>query len=225
MPTMKELAIARILAAKGFLLDYDGLLVDTEAIYFQTWCDILNEEGRHLCSMFHQGRHESEVYALVKEYVSAEFTSFGEVSAHREEAFSKIVEKDGINLMPGWATLFPQLECRGAVFVVSNSATEDVLRGLKKLGIAARVSGVFGYGTSVRPKPDPFLYNWAVRESNLPPSTLVAFEDSPSGLLAADSAGVFAICISEAEESATFSVQKNIAYFRSATEIIDVLHK
>jgi len=223
MSELKETAIARLRRARGFLLDYDGLLVDTESIYFQTWSSILDEEGRRMCAAYHHGRHESEVYTFVKDHIARELSSLQDVSAYREKAFHTIVERDGIRLMPGWLPLVSKMVGRGVVFVVSNSIREDVLWGLKRLGIDGLLTGVVGFGDGAKRKPDPFLYNLAVRASGVPTAELIAFEDSPSGLVAAQAADVYAICVSDTKEAAVFSKERTIPCFGSALEILDLM--
>jgi len=221
MSDPRSLAISKLGSAKAILLDYDGLLVDTESVYLRTWGEVLDAEGRRLCAGYHCGRHQSEVFEVVRAHVLPPFSGLDEVSAYRQRAFRRIINTEGICLMPGWADLLPVLLARCPVYVVSNSSSDDVEWGLGQAGFDGGLSGIFGYLPGAKRKPDPFLYDCARRQLGIDAADLVAFEDSTAGLLAAQAAGIPVICISQDDEAVEFAARRQIAHFESARAVLE----
>jgi len=83
-----------------FLLDYDGLIVDSEKLYFETWCQVLTDEGQKICHQYHEGKHESEVYEKVKLYLKRSM-SLEEVSKYRKSMFDELVAQGQLKLIDG----------------------------------------------------------------------------------------------------------------------------
>lgn len=125
--------------------------------------------------------------------------------------------------MPGWLSLLAFLQPLVPLFVVSNSAINDVVWGLKRVGIYDSMRGIIGYSSGAKRKPDPFLYNEAVRQIEMAKSELIAFEDSHSGLLAAQAAGIYVVCVSNAIETPLIMNDCEIPCFRSAFEILEMM--
>ena len=216
-------ALLNILKANGLLLDYDGLLVDTESLYLATWCMVLDKEGQNICASSHRGRHESEVFELVKNHINPmlKLRSLEQVSLYRKVMFHQLATKSGFVPMAGWLTFLVRFFEVKRMFVVSNSTLDAVNWGLETAGVKQYFNGVIGFDGCGLRKPDPYLYNQAVQLLAIPRPEIVAFEDSEAGLLAARAAGIYAICVSDNEGTWDFCSRMSIPFFRSAVELLD----
>src|SRR4030043_360372 len=108
-----------------FLMDYDGLIVDSEKLYFETWCRVLNEEGQKVCQRFHEGKHESEVYERVRLYLRQDMT-LEEISKYRASMFDELVAKGQLELVEGVKGLLGKLQSIAPMSIVSNSVKDIV---------------------------------------------------------------------------------------------------
>lgn len=215
--------IEQICRAKHFLVDYDGLLVNTEDIYFQTWCAVLNQAGQERCRTFHKGRHEIEVYEWTKPFLLQPM-ALEEVSAQRIRLFDEIIHSGGLSLMSGIALLLQTLAHLAPLSIVSNSTEDVVEAGLKVTGIAAYFVSKYCFRQGLRRKPTADLYNAALGDLQLPPHAVIAFEDSPSGLLAALTANAPTVCISHDTSVAPLCAAHNIPRYTSADELLGDIH-
>src|SRR4030042_2280025 len=202
-----------------FLMNYDGLIVDSEKLYFETWCRVLNEEGQKVCQRCHEGKHESEVYERVRLYLRQDMT-LEEISKYRASMFDELVAKGQLELVEGVKGLLGKLQSIAPMSIVSNSVKDIVEDGIRSTGIEGYFNNLFCFSDKVRRKPSPDIYNLAVSKLNLKKNSILAFEDSDSGVIAARKAGVPVICISSNTLMEDFCKKNYQEYFRSAYDLL-----
>ena len=202
-----------------FLFDYDGLLVDTEKLYFETWCRVLTPEGQEICHHFHEGKHESEVYEKVRPYLIQPMT-LEEVSAYRRIIFNKLISGGRLELMDGIKDLLVKLKNTASMSIVSNSRIDVVEAGIRNLGIKDYFSHLFCFSDEVDRKPSPDLYNLAISTLKLNKGSTLALEDAVSGIIAAQRAGVPVICINPSTLMKEYCRKHFVRYFKSAVDMI-----
>ncbi len=202
-----------------FLLDYDGLIVNSEKLYFETWCQVLTDEGRKVCHWYHVGKHESEVYEKVKLYLK-ESMSLKEVSNYRKSMFDELVTQGQLRLIDGVRELLTRLKSIAPMSIVSNSTMDVVVVGIDSIGIEGYFDNLFCFNSDVKCKPAPDLYNLAISTLNLDRSFTLALEDSISGILAAQEAGVPVVCINSNPSMENSCDERSVKYFKSANELL-----
>jgi HAD superfamily hydrolase (TIGR01509 family) len=79
--------------------------------------------------------------------------------------------------------------------VASSSSREWVVGHLVQRGLNAHFDCVVCGDEVVQTKPFPDVYNTALKKLGLPADQVIAFEDSPNGVQAARSAGIFCVAI------------------------------
>lgn len=200
------------------LFDYDGLLVDTENLYYQAWCTFLTEEGKLLCKDILEGRREDEVYELVKSYLLNDIT-LEMLSREKTVVFNELVYNGGLQMKPGIKELLETAYRKFPLSIVSNSTLDIVQDGLKSLGLDRYFINLFCFSHEIKAKPAPDLYNMAINTLDIPKKRLVAFEDSKSGVLAAINSGIDVICINSYEKIQRFCKNKGIHLYASAYDV------
>lgn len=205
---------------KHVLFDYDGILVDSEKIYYQTWCSVLNKKGQKICADFHKGHHESEVFEKVKSFLKLDI-SFEQISNHRKILFDKIVSENGLKLIPNIKILLKLLSREYPLSIVSNSEREIVENGIIKTGVEAYFQNLFCFNEMVRRKPHPDLYHIALKELKLKSNNVIAIEDSISGLESAIKANIEVICINNDKTVKFFCEQAKLCCYDSVLELIE----
>jgi HAD superfamily hydrolase (TIGR01509 family) len=107
----------------------------------------------------------------------------------------------GVEAMVGASELLHQLKCRGTpIGLVSNSPLAFVRRSLEIVGFAAHFDVVLSAHEVAAPKPAPDPYLEACRRLGVEPGpSVVALEDSPTGVAAARAAGLTVIGVPSLE--------------------------
>lgn len=178
---------------KAFIFDFDGLLVDTETPQMETWQRLYQELGAEL-------RPEEWVQCLgtspdafdpVADLLKKTSTRFDkdELKKQFKLLSTQAIEKE--SLRPGMKPLLEQALNYGiAMAVASSSGRIWVESGLARVGAGKYFQAVCTAEDVTRVKPDPELFQLALKRLNIGPHEAIVFEDSPMGIRAAKSAGL-----------------------------------
>jgi HAD superfamily hydrolase (TIGR01509 family) len=179
------------------VLDFDGLIVDTETPIFEAWraayrrrgCSVGLGEWQHAL-----GTHEgfdplTHLDALVGGGLDREA-----VLAEIKEATARGCE--GQPLMPGVEALLLDARARGLGRAVASSSSCGWVDGwLRRHGIRDLLDVVVARDDVRRTKPDPELFLLAASRLGVEPGACVVFEDSPNGMRAAVAAGMRCVAV------------------------------
>jgi HAD superfamily hydrolase (TIGR01509 family) len=190
---------------KALILDFDGLLMDTETTLLESWRYEWRQHGLSLdaADFFadHGGDLSEEKYAQLAAAVGAGYDRA--VSHARRTAF-----RDGLHRTlapaPGIRSLLASAVSQGLrLAVASSSRTPWVAGHLSRTGLLPGFD-VLACGDEVpAAKPDPAVYLLALERLGMEPSSALAFEDTPHGVAAAQAAGLRCVAIPNAYVSAS----------------------
>jgi HAD superfamily hydrolase (TIGR01509 family) len=188
----------------ALLLDFDGLLYDTEGAEYQAWNDLYARYGLQLdlgvwvreAIGRPPGVGEFDPVARLQELVGEEL----DVAALRTAGEASKAERLPHRLMPGAPELLDAARERGLrAAVVTSNASAHVRRHLARAGCTFRFDALISAeGDRRRGKPHPALYLEALAALDLGPAQAVALEDSPNGIAAAKAAGLACIAVPNA---------------------------
>lgn len=189
---------------KALLLDFDGLLYDTEGAVYGAWNDLYVRYGRRLdLDLWVResvgrppGASDFDPVAHLQQLVGGELDPEAVRIAGEEGKGKRLPDR----LMPGADELLQDARRRGlrAVIVTSNHS-EHVRGHLARAGCRFSFDGlVSAEGDRARGKPSPTLYLEALALLDLVPEQAVALEDSPNGIAAAKAAGLTCIAVPNA---------------------------
>jgi len=182
---------------RALLLDFDGLMIDTEWPAYVAWGEIYADYGQRLA---------------LGEWVRAVGTRGGfdpvsrleELCGRRLDAAAlgarKVARKaalcDALPLMPGVvAAIARARELGWGVAVASTSGSGWVRGHLDRLGLTGALDAVLTGDMVARVKPAPDLYLAAATRLGAAPAGCVVCEDSINGVLAAKAAGMYAVAV------------------------------
>lgn len=101
---------------------------------------------------------------------------------------------DPLEPLEGAIDFIAGLRARGIrCAVVSSSSSADVLMALNRMGMLPLFDAIVCQEMAELPKPEPLLYRRALEFLDARAEDCVAFEDSPSGVAAAQRAGIYTI--------------------------------
>ena len=186
---------------RAALLDFDGLILQTEASGFASLQALFADRGAtyHLAEYLQIVGTTNDVldpYRLLEERTGRPWDRaalMAERSAHEERLNAALAPLPGVGaLLDQAATLGWQLA------VVSSSSHAWVDRHLRRLGFFERFAAILCRGDAPQVKPAPDLYLEALRRLGVGAAEAVAFEDSYNGSLAAKRAGLRCVAVPHA---------------------------
>ena len=172
----------------AFLLDLDGVLVDSQAVHAAAWEALFApfgiDFGRDRYTAEANGRSRGDVIRAVL----GERPDHDTLMRRKAELVQAHLQAHGCPEVPGASTLLRALRTRGIPFAV---ATALRMPGpfLRASGLAPLVDVVADRTMVARGKPSPDVFLLAASKLGVPPASCVVVEDSPSGLQAARAAG------------------------------------
>jgi len=184
------------------LFDNDGLLLDTESVWTRAEQDMFDAYG-HEFTAAHKlelvGKSGAIASKLLEGWLGQEGRGI-ELMAELDRMVVAELEH-GVEAMVGARDLLEQLRERGTpIGLVSNSPLRFVLRSLEITGFEGIFDVVLSAHEVARPKPAPDPYLEACRRLGVTASpSVVALEDSPSGVAAARAAGLTVIGVPSIE--------------------------
>jgi HAD superfamily hydrolase (TIGR01509 family) len=178
------------------LFDMDGLLIDTEPIWFAVETEILIELGA-------QWQHDDHAHLVgsalpVASAFIAERAGNG-VTGDQIAAELLVRMRERLRhspgLQPGVADLISELDAAGVPRALVSSSFRSLVEAALE-GVAPLTFDTIVVGDEVthhKPHPEPYLLG--AQSLGVDPAFCVALEDSPSGAASASAAGCFVIAI------------------------------
>ncbi len=175
--------------------DLDGLMFDTEALFFRVASEMLIDRGK----TFHAdimramiGRQPSESGMALKTLAGLEDDP-ETLMAEATERFLALVDS-AVNPTPGLIHLLDLLDGRAMPLAVATSShreyAERLLTGHRLID---RFALILAREDVTRHKPDPEIYAAVADRFGIEPANLLVLEDTPTGLASAKGAGAFAV--------------------------------
>lgn len=174
-----------------FLFDFDGLLVDTEALHFEAYQKTIQARGWALpwsWSQYCQNAHLSATslrQALYKEFPPLQEEPWETFYAEKKSVYQDLLHKGKLGLMPGVKTLLQELHDSGKEHcVVTHSPRVQVEMIRSFLPELGTIPHWFTREDYQEPKPSPECYQTALQRLQKEGMRAVGFEDTPKGLRA-----------------------------------------
>lgn len=184
------------------VFDNDGLLLDTESVWTRAEQDLFERRGIEFTPA-----HKRELVGTSAEIAGGILERrLGEPGGAAEliEELNELVVAElehGVEAMVGAGELLHRLSQRGTpIGLVSNSPLAFVRRSLEIVGFADRFDVVISAHEVAAPKPAPDPYLEACQRLGVEAGpSVVALEDSPTGVAAARAAGLTVIGVPSLE--------------------------
>jgi HAD superfamily hydrolase (TIGR01509 family) len=182
---------------EALILDFDGLILDTETPAFETWRSIYQRFGADLLL--------AEWAVCVGRGMVFDF------HAHLEKVIGRPLDREGLRqdrlasarvliesqpLLPGVRKLFDDARDSGLKLAVASSSPRDWVEGhLRRLRLIDQLHSIKCKEDVSHTKPDPELFLKSLDSLGAAAANAIAFEDSPNGVLAANRAGIFCVVV------------------------------
>jgi HAD superfamily hydrolase (TIGR01509 family) len=184
---------------KALIFDFDGLILDTETPEFNAWQEIYREfeqdlslemwgqiVGGSAASNFHP-------YPYLESLLGRDLASLDLSARAAQQARAHI---HTLSPLPGVLDMLNAAQRAGLRLAVASSSRHSWVDGhLARLGLLPFFEAVRCSEDVAYTKPQPDLYLAALDALKVSPDQAIAFEDSPNGVRAARSAGLFVVAI------------------------------
>jgi HAD superfamily hydrolase (TIGR01509 family) len=184
------------LTLQAVMFDMDGLLVDSEPLWFEAEAAIMARLGspwgpadqQHLIG---GSLARSTAYMQAK---AAQPAPREVIGLWLVQGMADLVRARGVRVMPGALELLAEVKAAGLPHALVTSAEPDIMAAaLDSIGVRFPVTVCAA--DVVRGKPDPEPYLRAAALLGVPPGRSVALEDSPTGITSAHAAGCAVVAV------------------------------
>ena len=178
--------------------DFDGVLADTENVHVAAWQRTFRAMGWNESDETCSRAAEIDDRAFVAEVFARRKIEGGDAQgwANRKQDLTLQLLRDRPHLQPGVADLVHRLREAGvALGVVATTRRANVEAVLAASGLLDAFD-ILVTGDDVKvSKPDPEGYRLAIKRLKVKPGEAVAIEDSATGLVAAQRAGLRVVAV------------------------------
>ena len=182
---------------KAVIFDFDGVVIESESIAYQVWCEVLGPYGKNFMEeIYHNviGRGPLESVEYLIEILGLPLSPQELLETYWSERTERVCRD--VSPAPGLLDLMQFLMDRGLVLgVASNSPSKYVLKVLEAMGLAEYFGCVRCREDVVQGKPSADVYLAAAACLEVDHERCLALEDSPIGLQAALNAGMRCIVV------------------------------
>lgn len=181
------------------IFDMDGLMFNTEEVYFHAWSKVLEEEGlKPNLDVFVQsmGISEEKGLGIYKDYYGVDFKEI-ELTRRLNVYFGDSVKNGEIKIKTGLLELLDYLHANHIKAAIgSSSAMQVILSHLERMNVSVDRFDYILSGASLKEtKPNPEIFNKICKELNIENENAMVLEDSFNGLKAANNANIKCIMI------------------------------
>jgi len=186
---------------RALLLDFDGLILDTETSCFAAWQALFAEHG---------ASYTIEDYLVIVGTTNAARDPVALLHERSGRTHDREALRDRLRQLeharnhtlaplPGVIALLDQASALGVRLAVASSSSRGWVEGhLRTHGLFDRFETLVNRSDTLRPKPEPDIYLEALRQLGLGANEALAIEDSYNGSLAAKRAGLRCLAVPNA---------------------------
>ncbi|TCP88247.1 HAD superfamily hydrolase (TIGR01509 family) [Rhizobium sp. PP-CC-2G-626] len=189
--------------------DIDGTLVDSEPLHHRALVAASMEFGtdlRELPDMAFRGIHMGDVWLLLRDRLPPTLQEVDWIAAINRHY---VASRHTLVAIPGAVDAVRELYLLGIPQVcVSNSCRAIVDANLDALGLSHRIQFSISLDDVSAGKPSPVPYRIAVERLGMAPETVVAVEDSSTGIRSAQAAGLYAMLHITGEDAGDYPLDR-----------------
>jgi HAD superfamily hydrolase (TIGR01509 family) len=183
-------------ALAAVLFDMDGLLVDSEPLWFEVENSVMDRLGgawgeADQAALVGGSLQRSVDYLLGK---ASRPASFATVAGWMVGGMVELLTSRTLHVMPGARELLGAVDRAGLPYALVTSSERVIMEAvLNQLDVAFPVTVSGDDVSSSKPDPEPYLL--AAKRLGVDPASCVAIEDSPNGVAAAEAAGCITVAV------------------------------
>jgi HAD superfamily hydrolase (TIGR01509 family) len=181
---------------QGVLFDMDGLLVDSEPLWFEVECAVM----ARLDGQWSETDQQALIGGSLPRTVAYLLARAGRPASPEEvgrwlvDGMTALLESRSLTMLPGAAELLAEVRAAGIPHALVTSSERPIMEAvLAQLGIGFTATVCADDVTHGKPDPEPYLRAASLLGAD--PRSCVALEDSPNGVASAEAAGCRLIAV------------------------------
>ncbi len=180
---------------RAVVFDLDGLMFDTEALFFRVSAEMVAARGKTFTPEIMRamiGRRSVEAGYMLKTMTGLDEPLDVLLADVRQRFYAEM--ETAVHPTPGLFHLLDRLGHHGLPLAVATSSRRSYAAQL--LGqhrLLDRFRFVLGSEDVARGKPDPEIYLTAIERFDVPPRSVLVLEDSPAGVASGRAAGAYVV--------------------------------
>jgi beta-phosphoglucomutase-like phosphatase (HAD superfamily) len=210
-----------MMSIAAIIFDFNGVLVDDEAIHFALFQEILAQEGVVITERDYHERYLGYddrgcfLAAMTDGGLVADYHRIDQMIAQKAQRYFEVAEHS-LRFFPGAAEILQSVAARWPVAICSGALRPEIEYALQRLGRLDQIAVIISAEDTKKGKPDPEGYLLALaalrehlsnnsdnglitRDQQTPPKLRAAdclvLEDSLAGIASAKEAGMYAVGI------------------------------
>ena len=207
--------------------DFDGLLVHTEHLHFQSYQKLLQNHKISFSwnfSTFTSIAHTSSkgLQEAIRAHAPELFEKYSWDTLYKEkkEIYRQLLKESALELMPGAETVLKYVrKAKISHGVVTNSTLEEVTFIRDRLPILKRIPHWITREDYIHPKPAPDAYLEAINMLGKG-DKMLGFEDTLRGIHALKGALITPILVSPLNHLRLLKLPKNLLHFSSFVDLL-----
>jgi HAD superfamily hydrolase (TIGR01509 family) len=180
---------------RAVVFDLDGLMFDTEALFFKVSSDMLEARGKAFTPEIMRammGRRSVDAGHVLKTMTGLDDPLDVLLAEVRQRFYAEV--DSAIHPAPGLFALLDRLRRNALPLAVATSSRRAYAeRLLTQHGLLDRFEFILGAEDVSRGKPDPEIYTRAIERLGVPAACVMVLEDSPAGIAAGVQAGALVV--------------------------------
>lgn len=189
-----------------FLLDFDGLLVNTEQLHREAYNRMCKRRGFKLTWDFQRYCKAAHFQSTgLRDQIYEEFPDLYKLEPdwsvlyqEKKNAYMELLNEGAVKLMPGAEEFLLALQSADRKrCVVTHSPLEQIENIRKQNPLLDSIPVWFTRENYSKPKPDPECYEIAIKKMAEDSDRIIGFEDSPRGLSALKATRAKAILVTD----------------------------
>lgn len=210
---------------KLVIFDMDGLMFDTERIYYKAWQEAAKAYNYEITwDIYTQivARNSRYIEKVLKQILGSELP-YDAISAKKREISDAIVAKEGIQRKEGLMELLDYLDEQGIKKVVATSSMREKALHYLTLGeVKERFDWIICGNDVEESKPNPEIFLKAAAHLGIEPKDSMVLEDSRLGLQAAKAAKMTGVLVPDLV-AADEEMKSNASYIVSSLKQVITL--
>lgn len=191
---------------KSFIFDMDGVIADTEPLHEKVWSEFFDSKGIEVTEKDLLSMKGKSGVAVVKMFMPTSITN-EEAQILRNERAGMFLEEinKGVTEVKGFSSFFNKLKEQNIKIAVATSAERaraEII--LTQINVLDKVDVIVTAEDVVNGKPNPEIFLKAAEIINAQPKNCFVFEDSTSGIQAAQRADMIPVLIMTSHKKGDF---------------------
>lgn len=180
---------------RAVVFDLDGLMFDTEALFFRVSSEMLAARGKAFTPEIMRamiGRRSVEAGHMLKMMTGLDEPVDALLADVRKRFYAEM--ETAVHPTPGLFHLLDHLGHHRLPRAVATSSRRSYAEQLlSRHRLLDRFDFVLGSEDVARGKPDPEIYMTAIERFDVPPRSVLVLEDSPAGVASGRAAGAYVV--------------------------------